>query len=100
MSNAIFQYLSHDRLQNMCEDVTRVGSRCMSPPARILLPCHGQYEINADGTLVVTHLEATCSLFGWPGDLKPENVMLKTDSSAPIGVVAKITDFGGWASLA
>lgn len=28
------------------------------------------------------------------GDLKPDNVMLKMDSGAPIGVVAKITDFG------
>eukprot|EP00195_Chlamydomonas_chlamydogama_P016146 CAMPEP_0202891888 /NCGR_PEP_ID=MMETSP1392-20130828/1814_1 /ASSEMBLY_ACC=CAM_ASM_000868 /TAXON_ID=225041 /ORGANISM="Chlamydomonas chlamydogama, Strain SAG 11-48b" /LENGTH=1173 /DNA_ID=CAMNT_0049575753 /DNA_START=288 /DNA_END=3809 /DNA_ORIENTATION=+ len=28
------------------------------------------------------------------GDLKPENVLLKHDPSSPIGMVAKITDFG------
>jgi serine/threonine protein kinase len=28
------------------------------------------------------------------GDLKPENVLLKMDTTSPIGVVAKITDFG------
>lgn len=27
-------------------------------------------------------------------DLKPENVLLKVDKSSPIGVVAKISDFG------
>lgn len=28
------------------------------------------------------------------GDLKPDNVMLKLDTSSPIGVTAKLTDFG------
>jgi serine/threonine protein kinase len=35
------------------------------------------------------------------GDLKPENVLLKMDSTSPIGVVAKITDFGeAWELMA
>ncbi|KAL6747847.1 hypothetical protein V8C86DRAFT_2896405 [Haematococcus lacustris] len=34
------------------------------------------------------------------GDLKPENIMLRTDASAQIGVVAKITDFGLSTTLA
>lgn len=29
------------------------------------------------------------------GDLKPENVLLKVDKTSPIGVVGKISDFGG-----
>lgn len=28
------------------------------------------------------------------GDLKPDNVLLKLDQSCPLGVVAKLTDFG------
>lgn len=32
-------------------------------------------------------------------DLKPENVLLKNDTASPIGVVAKVTDFGLSATL-
>lgn len=33
------------------------------------------------------------------GDLTPGNVLLKQEPSSPIGVVGKITDFGGWIDI-